>query len=171
MYTISEIGKICGLSRTSLIYYDSINLLTPARTDKGYRIYTQKDLEKLKLICIYRNTGLSLEEIKEIFNQEQSSTREILENRLDELNRTISDLRKQQQLIIDILGSDQLLARSKVLTKEQWIEILRRSGFDDNAMMNWHKQFEQCAPKAHQDFLESLGIQQDEIKSIRRKSL
>ena len=34
-------------------------------------------------------------------------------------------------------------------------------------MANWHKQFERMEPDAHQEFLESLQIDVDEIAEIR----
>ena len=45
------------------------------------------------------------------------------------------------------------------------------AGFDDESMHKWHQAFEKNAPKAHQEFLEFLGIDIAEIKKIRRKSL
>lgn len=169
MYSISKIAKMCGLSRTSLIYYDSIGILTPQRTESGYRTYSEDDLDRLQKICVYRNTGMSLDEIKEVLSQESSSTQELLEKRLRELNREIAILREQQQLILDILGSEHLVKETRVLSKEQWISILRRSGLDDEGMLNWHKQFEQCAPEAHQDFLESIGFSHNDALKVREK--
>jgi hypothetical protein len=34
-------------------------------------------------------------------------------------------------------------------------------------MKNWHIEFERTSPEAHQDFLESLGIEKDEVAAIR----
>lgn len=36
-------------------------------------------------------------------------------------------------------------------------------------MHNWHRQFERLEPAAHQEFLESLGIEPDEIRKIRER--
>ena len=53
------------------------------------------------------------------------------------------------------------------MTKETWISILRASGLDDDGMRNWHVEFEKASPEAHQDFLESIGIEAEEIELIR----
>lgn len=37
-------------------------------------------------------------------------------------------------------------------------------------MQNWHKEFEKLEPDAHQEFLESLNIDEQEIKQIREWS-
>jgi hypothetical protein len=37
-------------------------------------------------------------------------------------------------------------------------------------MRKWHAEFEKNLPEAHQDFLESLGVPEDEITMIRKLS-
>jgi len=61
MLTVSQLAKLCGLSRTTLLYYESIGLLSPAcRSDSNYRRYSTEQLERLRTICAYRNAGLRL---------------------------------------------------------------------------------------------------------------
>jgi len=50
-----------------------------------------------------------------------------------------------------------------MVNKERWVEIMRAAGLTDEAMRNWHIQFERMEPEAHQEFLESLGIEAAEI--------
>ena len=52
------------------------------------------------------------------------------------------------------------------MTKEIWVSILEASGLDGEGMRQWHIEFEKTSPEAHQDFLESIGIETDEIKMI-----
>lgn len=47
---------------------------------------------------------------------------------------------------------------------------MRAAGLDDRDMQNWHSQFEKMEPEAHQEFLESLGIDPGEIRKIREWS-
>lgn len=47
------------------------------------------------------------------------------------------------------------------------MNILKASGKDEQAMTQWHIEFEREMPQAHQDFLESLGIGAQEIDRIR----
>ena len=53
------------------------------------------------------------------------------------------------------------------MTKEVWVSILKAAGLDDAGMKNWHIEFERTSPEAHQDFLESLGIEKHEVAAIR----
>jgi hypothetical protein len=53
------------------------------------------------------------------------------------------------------------------LNKEEWVDLFRTIGLDDAAMDQWHREFEQRAPEAHQSFLEWLKISAAEIDEIR----
>ena len=53
---------------------------------------------------------------------------------------------------------------------EQWVELFKEVGLDDNQMMGWHRRFEAKHPEAHQSFLEWLNLPAEEIEKIRSKS-
>ncbi len=68
---------------------------------KNYRFYTTDDIKKLELIIAFKESGLSLEEIKAYLNDEvKVSSVDILKRQRDEINLKIRDLEKQR-LIID----------------------------------------------------------------------
>ena len=55
MLTVKEISEITGISRRTLHYYDSIDLLKPTKvTEKGYRLYDKVALNRLRTILMYR---------------------------------------------------------------------------------------------------------------------
>jgi len=172
MYTIGRLGAEFGLSRSTLLYYDSIGLLSPSGRDRNnnYRRYSSEDRARLAQICAYRQTGLPLKEIGRLLDKPGSDSASILEQRLGELNREIGRLREQQHVILRLLGTDKLRGRRKVLDKKAWVGLLRSIGLDENAMNRWHVEFERLSPDAHHGFLQSLGIPTDEIQSIRRRS-
>jgi len=169
-YTISALAKKFGLSRTALLYYDSIGLLSPKRRNPaGYRVYTEKDVLLLKEITCLRNTGLSLKDIRGILGRKVSRREGIFRKRLYGINGEIHRLREQQRLILALLGSPEIVSSTRVLTKEKWISFLRKAGLDAEGMKRWHLEFELSSPEAHQDFLESLGLPQEEISMIRKQ--
>jgi hypothetical protein len=86
------------------------------------------------------------------------------------LGREIDNLKQQQRSIVQILKQKQLYEEAEVLSKERWIEIMKAAGLSKQDMHNWHIQFEKMEPEAHQQFLESLGIQPAEIEKIREES-
>ncbi len=67
MMTVNEVKKLTGLSVRALHYYDKIGLLTPAEiTEKGYRLYDGKSLERLQEILLFKELEFSLKDIKNI---------------------------------------------------------------------------------------------------------
>jgi DNA-binding transcriptional MerR regulator len=66
-YSVSQVAQIAGVTVRTLHHYDDIGLLRPsARTRAGYRRYDEQDLERLRLILVYRELGFTLEEIRSI---------------------------------------------------------------------------------------------------------
>ncbi|MBK9990420.1 MAG: MerR family transcriptional regulator [Verrucomicrobia bacterium] len=175
MQPISAIGKKFGLSRSTLLYYDRLKLVSPTyRTAAGYRLYSADDEARLRQICRYRETGLSLAAIKKLLDDDHPTRTRVssaLHQRLTELNHEIAALRRQQQVILKLLpqkGQDRL---ARAMTKEKWVALLRALGLSDAEMMQWHAAFERQSPLAHQDFLESLDIPASEIRQIRAHSV
>ena len=168
MFTIGQVAKKYSLSRSTLIYYDSIGVLTPSgRSESNYRLYSEADLKKMDRIQLFRSAGLSLDSIELLLEKENSELDSTLEGRLLTINSEIQKLRNQQKVILNILENETLARDSRIMTKEVWVSILRAAGLDDAGMKNWHIEFERTSPEAHQDFLESLGIEKDEVAAIR----
>jgi DNA-binding transcriptional MerR regulator len=170
MLTVTKLARRCGLSRSALLYYESVGLLHPAlRSTGNYRCYGEKDAERLRQICFFRDAGLKLEDIRAILDHPQSDASRVLERRLAELNTEIATLRRHQQTILKLL-QNRTLRRAKVITKQKWVEIMSASGFSPEQMHRWHRAFEKSAPQEHQEFLEFLHIPPSEIHSIRQWS-
>jgi len=172
MLTIRQMAAQFGLSRSTLLYYDRIGLLRPDyRTSAGYRLYNAADRKRLELICRFRATGLSLARIERLLDHPQptrSALTNALHGRLTALNREIAALRRQQQVVVNLLQQAGSTRRTRLMDKPRWVALLRAAGMDDAEMRRWHVEFERQSPEAHQDFLESLGIPAAEISKIRR---
>jgi DNA-binding transcriptional MerR regulator len=168
METIGRLARRFGLSRSSLLYYNRIGLLRPSgRSRANYRLYNRANAERLSRICMYREAGVPLLEIKKILDT-GGPTIKILQRRLEQLNDEISRFREQQRVILGLLKNRTHLRKTRTLDKQRWVEILRASGFSDDDMDRWHIEFERMSPEAHHDFLEALGIPAAEVKEIRR---
>lgn len=169
--TVTQLARACGLSRATVLYYESRGLLAPARRSGGnYRIYSEKDLARLRQVCSYRDSGLTLNDIRILLDKPRGDAAGVLERRLRELAAEIETLREHQRAIARLLKDTGRLRRMKMVTKEKWVEIMRATGFTDDDMHRWHAQFEKTAPEEHQEFLEFLHIPADEVKSIRQWS-
>ncbi len=167
-YSIGKLAREFGLSRSTLLYYDSIGLLKPSgRTESRYRQYSEADKNRLEQICTYREMGVPLEEIKELLDMPEGRAASILENHLVQLSNKIRFLRKQQQAILNILQNKKLPPQAGLMDRKTWVAILRSSGLDADDMKRWHIEFEKSSPHAHHDFLAALGISEEEIQNIR----
>jgi len=168
MLTVGRTARRFGLSRSTLLYYDSIGLLSPSgRSSSNYRLYSEEDLRRLELIHLYRAAGLPLADIARVLTAGRTTLREQLETRLRVLDDEIGKLRSQQRLIADLLRARVALRRTRTLDKATWVSILRASGMTDDDMRRWHVEFERVAPEAHRDFLESLGLDAPAVARIR----
>ncbi len=153
------------------MYYDTIGLLPAStRSASSYRLYTEQALQRMLQIQTYREAGLPLETIQTLLASSTDSSVSVLERHLHDLNREMQRLRRQQQVIIRLLESPSALNNSRTMTKQRWVEMLRVAGLDETGMNKWHDEFEYRSPEAHQDFLESLGIEAEEIQMIRQMS-
>lgn len=167
-YSISQLAKSFGLSRSTLLYYDRIGVLCASRrAASGYRQYTEEDYKQLERICMFRGAGLTLTQVKEMFSGGMNPSISILEKRLRDLDTEILELRKQQHLITTMLKNMTSKNFKPVINKKAWVEMLKSAGMDEEGMRAWHTEFEKRSPEAHYDFLLSLGISESEARSIQ----
>ena len=168
--TITTLARRFGLSRSTLLYYDKLGLLSPsARTEAGYRLYSVADTGRLQRIVELRAAGLPLEHIQAVL-QHQSSLSSLLQQQLLAVSAQMQLLREQQAVLLTMLGQAGDIGVPSGLSKAAWTEMFRSIGMSDDDMWRWHAAFEQSRPAAHQTFLESLGITGDEIARIRKRA-
>ncbi len=168
MLTVTQLARKYDISRTTILYYEREGLLNPcSRSANGYRWYGDNETERLESIMAYRSYGVPIKEIATLLDREGDMEQErILREQFTALETEIQRLRLQQKAIVMLLEKPALLEQNMV-NKERWTEIMKAAGFNEEDMMNWHKQFEKMEPDAHQEFLESLNINQEEIEKIR----
>jgi len=169
--TVTNLARTCKLSRSTLLYYESIGLLArPRRTSGNYRAYTEKDAERLRQICVYRDAGVPLAGIRSILDAPRDDAAAVLRRRVVELGAAIERLREQQRNIARLLKSANQLRNLPMVTKEKWVKVMKAAGFTEDDMHRWHAEFEKSAPDEHQEFLEFLHIPEEELKQIREWS-
>jgi MerR family transcriptional regulator, thiopeptide resistance regulator len=168
--TISKLGRLFCLSRSTLLYYDRIGLLKPSgRTRAGYRCYSEADRRRLERICGFRRAGLALAEIRIILASEKPSAA-VLERRFHEIGGEILALKAKQGLLSRMIAGMASAKCPSTVDRDLWVEMLRAAGMDERAMARWHAEFEYRAPEAHREFLLSLGIPEEEAREIRKWS-
>lgn len=102
-YLIGEVGKITGLSKNTLHFYNKIGLLVPDYIDdtNQYRYYSRWNLWQLDIITICRKLSIPLEKVKQILDLQDNAkiTQLLMEYRDEAL--TLS--RYYRQVADDIL--------------------------------------------------------------------
>jgi len=64
---IGEVAERTGLSHRTIRHYDEVGLLQASgRTEGGFRLYTQADIDRLLVIRRMKPLGFSLEEMMEL---------------------------------------------------------------------------------------------------------
>lgn len=99
-YTTGEMAKLSGVSVRTVQFYDAKDLLKPSElTEGGRRLYSDDDLNKLRLICMLKALGLTLGSIKGILDSDIPN--KVLLLLLDEQAKQISDDIKDKQKQLD----------------------------------------------------------------------
>jgi MerR family mercuric resistance operon transcriptional regulator len=99
-----QIGKVSqrtGLSVDTIRYYEKERLLRePPRSEGGYRLYSERDVEHLLFVRKAQELGFTLAEIRELLVVQDERTeacthvRELIQNRLGSVRQKIEDLKK-----------------------------------------------------------------------------
>lgn len=96
---IGALAKASGLSPKAIRYYEELGLLSDAtRTESGYRVYSDQDVERLRFILGAKALGFSLHEIKDIVALHDGgespcgAVRRLLDEKLADLERRIAEL-------------------------------------------------------------------------------
>ncbi len=64
---IGEVAESVGLSLRTIRYYEEIGLVSPSgRTEGGFRLYTDTDVDRLRLVKALKPVGMSLETMAEL---------------------------------------------------------------------------------------------------------
>lgn len=129
-YTVQKLAQLAGVSSRTLRYYDEIGILSPARTNSsGYRIYGQKEVDRLQQILFYRELGIALETIKEIITSPTFDAELALKEHREQL------LEKRKQLDLLITNVEKTIASSEgrmTMSDQEKFEGFKKKMVEEN---------------------------------------
>ncbi len=100
MYKINEVSKLTGVSIRMLHHYDKIGLLSPSkRSDSNYRLYNEEDILRLYQILLFKELDFSLQDIKQILDDENFDRKEALKVQ----RQLISEEKKRLERILETI--------------------------------------------------------------------
>ena len=108
---IGQAAERAGVSARMVRHYESLGLLAGvARTDSGYRQYTEADLHTLHFIRRSRDLGFSMEEIAELLalwqdkQRASSQVKQIAQRHIASLNERIAAMQAMQRSLQALVG-------------------------------------------------------------------
>lgn len=96
---IGDVSTATGLPPKTIRYYEDIGLVRPARTDNGYRDFSESEMHKLQFLGRARALGFSIEDCRALLalwedeSRASAEVRRIAKRHLDEIEAKIADLR------------------------------------------------------------------------------
>jgi MerR family transcriptional regulator, thiopeptide resistance regulator len=102
--TVGEVARLAGVTVRTLHHYDAIGLVSPGdRTPSGYRLYGERDLDRLHAVLAYRELGFALEDVAGLLDgsadllQHLRRQHELVRARIDQLSRLLGSLEKTME--------------------------------------------------------------------------
>ncbi len=119
--TVSQVAKLAGVSVRALHHYDEIGLLRPSgRSEAGYRLYEQQDLQQLQQVLFFKELGFPLEEITRIVGDPAFDLRAALRMQRQLLTERATRVQALIQAVDSALES---IEQGTVMTKEEMFEV------------------------------------------------
>ena len=127
---IGEVAEQTGLSLRTIRYYEEVGLVSPsARTSGGFRLYSESDLARLRLIRRMKPLGFSLEEMGQVLGVLDALETAEPEQRDDLVDRLVGHRRAAEEQVADLRG--------RLETAEGFAADLRREITRQKRMMRY----------------------------------
>ncbi len=113
-YTISVVADQYGVHQQTLRLYEREGLITPSRSAKGTRYYTEEDVERLELILnLTRDMGVNLAGVAIILTMRERMNQ--MQRDFESFLSYIRDNIGQELFSLDERSKSALVPRSKVV--------------------------------------------------------
>lgn len=131
VYTIREVSEMFNIPVSTLRYYEDEGLLTNVdRSSTNQRIYYEMHINRLRSICCFKRTGMSISQLRDFFNFESDEDNSIddmialldcqkksVEDKLKELHADYDHVQKKIRFYTDIKK-----AIENNLPKPNWLD-------------------------------------------------
>lgn len=118
---IGELAKKAGVSVRTLHHYNDLGLLVPSeRSEKGYRLYSKKDVIRLHQIRMLQELGYSLTQIKKMIDDQSKPLKDLLPLQLEQLGSRIHQLQEMEGKLKSLAN----VLQDREISNEQCILLL-----------------------------------------------
>ena len=152
LYQIHELAELAGVTIKSLHHYDKLGLLKPKRTEGGYRLYAERDLERLKQILALKLLHVPLKRIKLLLDgpaPELRDTLRVQRNALEEehqlLARAIHAVRMAEEALESGSATEAAILKRiiEVIQMQNEIELMKKYHNTERAWERQRRFYEQ----------------------------
>ena len=137
----ADIARRFGITIKALRLYEDLGLLTPHRTENGWRTYGHEDCERLHRIVSLRQLGLPLAAIGELFRAGAQGLAETLTLQEQAL---VQQRAKADEALAILRRAQARLAAGEALDADALAELVRRV---NAAKLKWTPQLEAVAER------------------------
>lgn len=92
-YQRAQLSALTGVNAETLRFYEKAGLLAPARAANGYRLYTEDDVKRLKLIRRALAAGFAIDRIKPLLDGDPAAIQAAIHH-IEALGEELDKLRK-----------------------------------------------------------------------------
>ena len=169
-YTINKLARMSGISSRTLRHYDDIGLLKPLRTSSTkYRIYGDKEIDKLQQILFYKELGLGLGDIKDILDKENFNQLEAMEEHLQSLYGRRQQIEK---LIENVNKTIKTIKGEQTMSNKEKFEGFKKNMIQENE----NKYGKEIREKFGNDVIEESnkkleGMTQEQYQDVEKLAL
>lgn len=162
-YRIGELAARVGVSVRTLHHYDRLGLVQPsARSEAGYRLYSEPDYLRLQQVLTLRCLGIPLRRIRDILDGEDFDIAASLRIQRHALRERIEELRRVESAVRDALDAQE---RSGAWN---WDLVLTAAGAAGSSGGNLMEQY--YTPEQMAQFAERQAqTPREEIEAVERE--
>src|SRR5215218_7534631 len=130
-YTVGRVAALSGVTIRTLHHYDEVGLLSPSgRSEAGYRLYEDSDLERLQRILFYKELGFTLKEIQAIVDDPRTDN----VGHLGRQRRMLTERIERLSAMVDAIDYEMEARKMDIkLTPEERFEVFGEFRPEDHA--------------------------------------
>lgn len=126
---INEVEHLVGLSKKSIRYYEENGLLSPKRNkDNDYRVYTEEEIQRLKIIKFLRELDVPVRDLKRL-QDGTMSLEECMNDRIKKIEDEEANYQKIKEMCLEIAQSKETYQDIDITKYFQEVNILNKGGF------------------------------------------
>ena len=126
---IKFVEELVGITGKNIRFYEEQGLIHPRRAENGYREYEQEDVHRLMQIKLLRKLGVSIEEIRRLFDGKISLS-DCLDRHQSELEHQKETLSQMEAVSEQIITSRLSLENLPVESYLEQIDQMEKEGMD-----------------------------------------